>query len=155
MNNREFVLDAMRRNGKAAALAVQEKASAMTGTELNAQDDYIPTFQAAKAKCNMLERPVGFVCKSSEGRVVKLLQGYDSVTFPEEPEKLPAQWGFVWSTDPAKAKPFVALSTSPYNKGECCLNEAGQAKRSTIDNNVWSPDEAPQYWEDVEVEADG
>lgn len=157
MNNREFVLDAMRRNGKAAALAVQEKASAMTGTELNAEDDYIPGFRAACARMNMLERKAGqtdgFVCKSSAGRVVRLIQNYDSTVYTQEPEELAAQWGFVWSTDPAKAKPFVALSTSPYNKGECCLNEAGEAKRSIMDGNVWSPDTNPEFWEDAEVKA--
>lgn len=147
MTDKEYVLETMKRSGKLAAQEVQAKAEAMTGTELNAQDGYIPAFQAAKAKMNMLERPVGFVCKSSEGRVVKLLQGYDSETFPDEPEQLPTQWGFVWSTDPAKAKPFIALSTSPYSKGECCLNAAGEAMRSTIDNNVWSPDANPEFWE--------
>ena len=76
-------------------------------------------------------------------------------TFPDEPEKLSAQWGFVWSTDPAKAKPFIALTTSPYNKGECCLNEAGEARRSVVDNNVWSPDTNPELWEDAGVQADG
>lgn len=32
---------------------------------------------------------------------------------------------------------------------ECMFN--GVHKRSTIDNNVWSPDEYPQGWENVEV----
>ena len=149
MTNKEFVLETMKRSGKLAAQRVQEKSDTMTGTQLNAEDNYIPSFQAAKAKCSMLERPVGFVCKSSAGRVVKLLQVYDSNTFPQEPEELPAQWGFVWSTDPAKARPFVAISTSPYNKGECCLNAAGEAKRSLIDGNVWSPDTSPEHWEDA------
>lgn len=151
MTNKEFVLETMKRSGKLAAQGVQEKSSAMTGTELNAEDGYIPAFQAAKAKRNMLERPVGFVCKSSAGRVVKLLQVYDSETFPQEPEELEAQWGFVWSTDPAKARPFIALATSPYHKGECCLNGAGEAKRSIMDGNVWSPDTNPEYWEDAGV----
>lgn len=147
MTNKEYVLETMKRSGKLAAQAVQEKSGTMTGTELNAEDGYIPEFQAAKAKMNMLQRPVGFVCKSSEGRVVRLLQVYDSDVYPGEPESLLAQWGFVWSTDPAKAKPFIALSTSPYSKGECCLNTAGEAVRSTIDNNVWSPDTNPEFWE--------
>lgn len=149
MTNKEFVLETMKRSGKLAAQTVQEKSGTLTGTQLNAEDNYIPSFHAAKAKCSMLERPVGFVCKSSAGRVVKLLQVYDSNTFPHEPEELPAQWGFVWSTDPAKARPFVAISTSPYNKGECCLNAAGEAKRSLIDGNVWSPDTSPEHWEDA------
>ena len=96
----------------------------------------------------MLNRPVGFVCKSSAGRVVKLLQVYDSNIYTNEPEELPAQWGFVWSDDPAHAKPFMAISTSPYMKGNCCT-EGNSVFRSTIDNNVHAPSAYPQGWEQV------
>lgn len=148
MTDKDYMLETYRRMGALIAADVQTRSSGMSGTELNAEGDYIPSFAAACAKMNMLSRPVGFVCRSSAGRVVRLLQAYDSVTYPQEPEELPAQWGFVWSTDPAKALPFIALSTSPYMTGECCLNNAGEARRSTIDNNVWSPDTTPEYWED-------
>lgn len=124
----------------------------MTGTEMYAEEEKIPDFQAAKALKNMLERPVGFVCRSSAGRVVKLLQVYDSNVYTQEPEDLPAQWGFKWSTDPAKALSFVAISTSPYSKGECCT-EGDKIYRSTIDNNVWSPSAYPQGWEEVSADA--
>lgn len=146
MNDRELILDTMQRMGKAVAEAVQVKSANMTGTELNAEGDYIPSFAAARAKMNMLERPVGFVCKSTAGRVVKLLQNYDSTVFTQEPEELSAQWGFVWSDDPAHAKPFVAISTSPYMKGNCCTEDGG-TYRSTIDNNVHSPSAYPAGWE--------
>lgn len=138
--------------GRRQAMALQEKAPEMTGTELNAEEGNIPDFQAAKAQKNMLERKAGqtdgFICKSSAGRVVRLIQNYDSNTFPAEPEELPAQWGFVWSDDPAKAKPFIALSTSPYMAGNCCT-ENGITYRSTIDNNVWAPSAYPAGWEVV------
>lgn len=136
--------------GRANALALQEKAPSMTGTELNAVDNNIPSFKAAIGNKNMLERKVGFVCRSSAGRVVRLVQLYDSTIYTQEPEELPAQWGFAWSTDPTKALPFVALSTSPYNKGDCCT-EDGKVYRSTLDNNVWSPSAYPQGWEGVSV----
>ena len=97
---------------------------------------------------NMLERPVGFVCKSSAGRVVKLLQVYDSTIYTDEPENLPAQWGFVWSDDPTHALPFIALATSPYMKGNCCI-ENDMVFRSLIDNNVHAPSAYPQGWEAV------
>lgn len=136
--------------GRRQALALQEKAPEMTGTELYAEDGNIPSFLAAKATMNMLDRPAGFVCKSTAGRVVRLLQPYNSDTYPQEPEELPAQWGFAWSTDPSKALPFVAMSTSPYNKGDCCT-EGSKVYRSTLDNNVWSPSAYPQGWEEVNV----
>lgn len=146
MTSKERVLQRERQRGRAAAQEIQTKAPEMTGTELYAVDDSIPRFAAACAKLNMMERPVGFVCKSTAGRVVRLLQPYDSTIYTQEPEELPAQWGFAWSTDPAKALPFVAMSTSPYNTGECCT-ENGVAYRSTIDNNVWSPSEYSAGWE--------
>lgn len=140
------MMEIIKHMAKLAAQAVQDKSSEMTGTELNAEDKFIPDFQTAKARMNMLERKAGFVCKSSAGRVVKLLQPYDSDIYTGEPEELPAQWGFVWSDDPAHAKEFIALSTSPYMKGNCCLWD-GMAYRSTIDNNVWSPADYPDGWE--------
>ena len=146
--SKDFVLETLKRSGKLAAQSVQDKAAEMSGTELNAEDMYIPDFKAACAKMNMLERKIGFVCKSSAGRVVRLLQLYDSSVFTQEPEELVAQWGFVWSKDPAKAKPFVAMATSPYEKGDCCT-ENDIVYRSLLDNNVHAPSAYPQGWEVV------
>lgn len=148
MTKKAMVLETLRRSGKMLAQAVQEKADSMTGTELNAEATFIPDFAAAVAKKNMLERPIGFVCKSTAGRVVKLLQPYDSTIYTGEPEELPAQWGFVWSKEPKHALPFVAISTSPYSKGECCIDD-GIVYRSVEDNNTWKPSDYPQGWEAV------
>ena len=142
----------MYEEGRRQALDLQSRAPEMTGTELNAEEDKIPSFQAAVKQKNMLDRKAGqtdgFVCKSTEGRVVRLIQNYDSDIYTQEPEELPAQWGFVWSDDPAKAKPFIAMSTSPYMAGNCCT-ENGITYRSTIDNNVWAPSAYPAGWEVV------
>lgn len=152
MTSKEIVLETMKRSGKLVAQSVQSRSAELTGTELNAESTYIPEFTAACKKMNMLERKAGmtdgFVCKSSEGRVVRLLQNYDSTIYTQEPENLPAQWGFVWSNDPAHAKPFVAISTSPYMKGNCCT-ENDETFRSLIDNNVHAPSAYSQGWEKV------
>lgn len=154
---RDEELAMLRQNGYLAAKNLQQTSSGMTGTEINAEDDKIPSFRAAVKAKNMLERKAGqtdgFVCKSSAGRVVRLIQNYNSDVFTGEPEELPAQYRFVWSTDPAKAKPFIASSTSYYNKGDCCLNKAGQPRRSKIDVNTFDPDVSPEFWEDPYVEA--
>lgn len=147
--NKEELMEKMREKGMQDAQVLQEKAGSMTGTELNGSEEAIPDFTAAAKKMNMLEREVGFVCKSSAGRVVKLLQVYDSSIYTAEPEELLAQWGFVWSQDPAHALPFIALSTSPYGKGDCCT-ENEMVYRSKIENNVWAPSEYAQGWEKVE-----
>lgn len=152
MTSKERVLKREYDRGRMAAQAVQEASPTMTGTELNAADDRIPRFAEAVKHKNMLERKAGqeegFVCRSSAGRVVRLIQNYDSDVFTAEPEDLPAQYGFVWSDDPVKALPFVAISTSPYMKGNCCT-ENGNTYRSTIDNNVWTPSAYPAGWEVV------
>ena len=152
MTDMEYVLDTMRRFGKVAAQNLQDRSSTMDGTQLYAEEDYIPSFTAAVAKQNMLTRKAGmtdgFVCKSSAGRVVRLLQNYDSTIYVQEPEELPAQWGFVWSTDPAKALPFIAISTSPYMTGNCCTF-GGHIWRSGQDNNVWAPGTVGVKWEDL------
>lgn len=146
MTSKELVLETLRRSGRLIAVDLQSRSATMTGTELNAEKDYIPEFQASVKKKNMLDRPVGFVCRSSAGRVVKLLQNYDSTAYAQEPEELPAQWGFAWSDDPAHALPFVAISTSPYMTGNCCAVD-GVAYRSLVDNNVWPPADYPAGWE--------
>lgn len=136
----------MYEEGRRQALELQQRSGSMTGTQLYEEDSLIPEFRAAKQTMNMLLRDPGFICKSSAGRVVKLLQVYDSNVYSQEPEELPAQWGFVWSQDPARALPFVAMSTSPYMKRDCCT-ENGTTFRSTIDYNVWAPSAYPAGWE--------
>lgn len=153
MTNREIVLETLKRSGRLVAESVQARSGEMTGTELNVESNYIPDFAAACKKTNMLNRKAGktdgFVCKSSAGRVVRLIQNYDSAIYTQEPEELPAQWGFVWSSAPEHALPFVAISTSPYMTGNCCT-ENGKVYRSKIDNNVNAPSAYPRGWEAVE-----
>lgn len=154
MTSKERVLKREYDRGRMAAQEVQERSPNMNGTELYTVDDRIPRFKEVVKRMNMMDRHAGltdgFVCKSSAGRVVRLIQNYDSDVFTAEPEELPAQYGFVWSDDPAKALPFVAISTSPYMKGNCCT-ENGNTYRSTIDNNTWMPSAYPAGWERVEV----
>ena len=139
MTNKEIVHETLKRSGKLIAQSIQAHSAEMTGTELNTEAIYIPDFKIACEKMNMLNRPIGFVCKSSAGRVVRLIQNYDSTIFTQEPEELSAQWGFVWSNDSAHAKPFIAISTSPYMKGNKVLYN-NMIYESLIDNNVWEPD---------------
>ena len=153
MTNKEMVLTTMKRYGEQLAEKLQANSSDMTGTELYDNEQFIPRFKEARAVQNMRYRKAGltdgFVCKSTAGRVVRLIQNYDSDTYTGEPEELPAQWGFKWSTDPAKALPFVAISTSPYNEGECCT-ENDVVYRSKYDNNVHAPSAWPDGWSKVE-----
>lgn len=150
--DKQYILDTMRAQGLAQAQALQAASPELTGTELYAREEYIPDFLAARAAKNMMDRKAGqrdgFVCRSTAGRVVRLIQNYDSTVYTQEPEELKAQWGFVWSTDPAKALPFVSSATSPYNTGYCCTYE-GHVWRSGQDNNVWAPGSVGVQWEDL------
>lgn len=150
MMTHEQMKTIMYEEGRRNALSLQERSSKMTGTELNAESEIIPEFKRALEVQNMIERPIGFICKSTAGRVVKLLQTYNSEIYTEEPEQLPALWGFAWSKDPAKALPFISISTSPYMKDDCC-SENGEIFRSLFDNNVWAPSVHPTGWELVNI----
>ena len=140
--------DAMYEKGRMDALGFQTRSAEMSGTEMYAEKQIIPDFAHAVQTINMLERPIGFICKSPGGRVVRLLQPYDSDVYTQSPEELPSLWGFEWSTNPADALPFISLSTSPYNTGECCT-EDGNTFKSKIDNNVWAPSAYSAGWEQI------
>lgn len=144
-DNKAFVLDTMRRFGESAARDLQARAPEMTGTEIYGESGFLPAFNAAKQYLNY---KAGYVCRSAAGRAVKLLQPYDSTIYTQQPEELPAQWGFYWSQNPADALPFVALATSPYNTGDCCTYE-GHVWRSGQDGNVWAPGSVGVQWDDL------
>lgn len=145
---KDELLTLIQNQGLEDAKALQQNAESMTGTELYAAEDQIPDFTAACATKNMLQRDAGFTCRSTAGRVVRLLQPYNSETYPAEPEELPAQWGFKWSTDPKKALPFISLATSPYGKDDCCTHE-GHVWRSGQAGNTWTPGTINVKWDDL------
>ncbi len=155
MTSKEFVLDSLKKQGKATAEVVQAKSSGMTATEIVAQEAFIPMFSKAVLVMNMLDRPVGFVVRTALGNVCKLLTVYDSTIYTDEPEEFPSMWGFQWSTDPENAKPFIALATSPYATGDCCVGSDDVVYRSTIDNNVFDPVESPEFWAVATSETSG
>ena len=74
MSENTLYKDAMYAKGLADAADLQSRAPEMDGTALYAEEDKIPDFQVARQAKNLLERPAGFVCRSTAGRVVKLLQ---------------------------------------------------------------------------------
>lgn len=146
MTNKNFVLGFLNKYGNDVAKQLQTDAPNMTGTELYESDMFIPEFNHERQYLNF---PIGYVCKSAKGRLVKLIQPYDSTIFTNQPEELPSQWGFYWSTDPNKALPFVSIATSPYMIDDCCIDD-DIVYRSVIDNNTWKPSDYPQGWEQVD-----
>lgn len=147
MTKKEFVLDTFRRYGKTTALCVQDNASEMTGDELYNESRFIPSFIMACINKNMLKRSAGFVCISPSGRIVELIQPYDSDIYTSTPEDLRSHWRFKWSKNPKHALPFICITESYYTFGDCCIGEDGIVYRSKLDVNTWNPLEFPQYWE--------
>lgn len=144
-DSRALVLEALKRYGREVAREVQERAPEMTGAEVAAERNFLPAFDPTRQYLNFL---AGYVCRTPRGNTVRLLQPYDSATYPQEPEELSAQWGFCWPTDPALATEFISLATSPYMIGDCC-REGGHVWRSTMDGNVYAPSGYPAGWEDL------
>lgn len=146
MTSKERVLQRERDRGRMAALALQDKAPAMTGTEIIAQEDHVPAWDAKKDYTGWA---AGYPV-ADEGQVWVLLQPHNAAHYTGRPSTLRALWGLAHTTDPANAKPWVApFGTSGlYMAGECCT-ENGGTYRSTQDNNAYSPSAYPANWEQV------
>lgn len=138
----------MYEEGRRQALALQERAPAMTGTEIIAEEGNVPAWDSAKDYTGWA---AGYPV-ADEGQVWLLLQPHNAAHYTGRPSSLRALWGLAHTTDPAKAKPWVAPygTSGVYMTGECCT-ENGGTYRSTTDNNVWAPSAYPAGWELVEA----
>ena len=147
MESKEYVLDKMKEVGLRAAEDLQAAAPDMDGAALIDREGDIPDFDPNKHQ--YLNWAAGQAVRD-DGQVWKLLQPYDSTIYKDPPGEMRAQWGLMHTKDPAKAKPFVpAQGTSGmYMLDECCT-EGGKVYRSKVDNNVWTPGEYPDFWEEV------
>lgn len=132
--------------GRRQALALQERAPAMTGTEIIAQEGNVPAWDSNKDYTGW---KAGYPV-ADEGQVWLLLQPHNSAHYTGRPSGLRALWGLAHTTDPAKAKPWVApFGTSGlYMAGECCT-ENGTTYRSIMENNPYAPSAYPDGWEIV------
>ena len=141
------LVEAMRRLGRADALALREKAESMTGTEIIALEHCLPVWDSAKDYSNW---PVGAPV-SDEGQVWKLIQPNNAASYEGRPSSLRARWSLCHTTDPAKAKPWVdPFGTSGmYMAGECYIDTNGIVWRCKQDNTVHDASALPDAWEEV------
>lgn len=137
----------MRDSGRDKALKLRAEAKDMAGTEIIAQEKYIPNWYP---EADYREAPVGTPVLDNN-QVYSLIQPHDASHYPgTTPATLPALWRVKHTTDPAKAKPWVEpVSTSDmYLVGEVCLwtdNLIYRALRSTS----YSPEAHAADWEVV------
>lgn len=143
----------MREQGKADALDLQERAPSMSGTEIIAEENKVPNFDPTK---DYSKWPVGSPVADEE-QVWLLLQPHNAAHYTGRPSENRAMWGLAHTTDPAKAKPWVASYgvSGLYMVDEVCIypNKEGvlHIYRNKHDNNEYPPLtlNAEDYWEDL------
>ena len=148
MMTNQDALDIMYQEGRRQALDLQGRAPGMTGTEIIVEEGKAPAFNPAKDYSAWKPGcPV-----ADEGQVWLLLQPHNAANYDGRPSTLRALWGLAHTTDPGKAKPWVAPygTSGLYMTGECCT-ENGGTYRSKQDNNAYSPSAYPAAWEQVEA----
>lgn len=130
--------------GRRQALALQAAAPGMTGTEIIAQEEKVPAWDPHK---DYSKWEAGWPV-SDEGQVWILLIPHNAANYIGRPAGNRALWGLSHTTDPAKAKPWVAPygTSGLYMTGECCT-ENGNTYRCAHDNNAYAPSAYPQWWE--------
>ncbi len=146
--NKEFVIDAMKAQGKADALDLRSRASGMTGTEIIAEEEKIPSFIADKDYSQWTAgAPVQY-----DGQVYTLITPHNASYYEGDPSTLPALWSITHTKDPAKAKPYMAPNgtSGMYMLDEYCTKD-GYLWHSLQDNNPYSPGDTgtDSYWEQV------
>lgn len=144
--NREFVLEVWRETGRADALSLRSRAHEMDGTAVIAEEAKIPAWNGEKDYSGWaVGAPV-----HSEGNVFGLLQPHNAAYYSGTPATLPALWAPLHTTDPARAKVWLAPNGTSglYYTGEVCLWE-GAVYRCVHDDNPYSPGDYPDWWEVV------
>ena len=137
--------------GKNDALDLRSRSADMDGTQIIAEELKIPTFDPTK---DYLSWSVGSPVKElldGEYQVFKLLQPHNASHYTGTPSTLPALWSICHTTDPYKAKPYLAPNgtSGMYMKDECCI-ENNEVFRSLVDDNVYAPSAYLDNWERVD-----
>lgn len=140
MMTKDETLEIMREHGKADALDLQERAPSLSGTEIIAEENKIPTFDPEK---DYSEWAAGYPV-SDEGQVWLLIKPYNAAHYVGRPSELRALWGLAHTKDPAMAKAWVAPYgvSGLYMMDECCtypVEETIHVFRNKYDNNEYPP----------------
>lgn len=147
MTSKERVLQRERDRGKAAALNLASRAPEMDGTAIIAEQSHIPAWREDAV---YTAAHVGFPVQDGD-QVYTILQPHTPAHNPGfRPVDLPAIYSIKHTTDPKRAKPYVAPNgtSGMYMDGDCCIYE-GRVWRSGQDNNVWTPGTPGVKWDDL------
>ena len=147
MTSKDRVLQRERDRGRAAALNLAGRAADMTGTALIAEQGHIPAWREDGV---YTADHVGFPVQYDD-QVYTILQPHTPAHNPGSyPADLPAIYSIKHTTDPKRAKPYMAPSgtSGMYMADDCCTYE-GHAWRSEQDNNFWAPGTPGVKWTDL------
>lgn len=138
----------MYQEGRRATLDLQGRAPGMTGTEIIEEEVNVPAWDAQKDYTGW---KAGYPV-SDEGQVWTLLIPHNAAHYTGRPSSLRALWGLAHTTDPEKAKPWVAPYgiSGLYMIDECCTY-AGHVWRNLHDRNEFPPMtmNVEDRWEDL------
>ena len=137
MITNQETLDIMYEEGRRQALDLQGRAPSMTGTEIIAEENKVPTFNATKDYSSW---PIGAPV-ADEGQVWILIQPHNASHYTGRPSTLRALWGLAHTKDPHKAKSYVAPygTSGLYMIDEVCTYN-GYIWRNLWDNNEYPPE---------------
>ena len=128
--------------GRADALDLAARAPSMDGTAIIAEEGHIPAWSP---DADYSGQKAGIPVRD-EGQVWTLLQPHNAAHYAGRPSELRALWGLAHTTDPGKARPWVAAygTSGLYKVDECCTYpHTGSGKlhvwRNTYDNNEYPP----------------
>lgn len=147
MTSKDRVLQRERDRGKAAALNLAGRAHEMTGTAIIAEQGHIPAWREDAV---YEAKHVGFPLQH-ESQVYTLIQPHTPAHNPGVfPKDLPAIYSIKHTTDPKRAKPYMAPNgtSGMYMTDDCCTHN-DHVWCSEQDNNVWAPGTPGVKWKDL------
>lgn len=147
---------AMRAQGRADALELAARAPQMTGTAIIAEEDKVPAWsETAVYTSKQVGSPV-----QDGGQVYTILMPHTPAHNPgSRPADLRAIYSLLHTTDPAKAKPWMASygTSGLYRLNEVCTYPDAQGVVHVF-RNLWDNNEFPPLtlnvesrWEDLGV----
>lgn len=154
MTSKEFVAAALRDIGKQKALNLRAKvvANEVDDTSLIEQEELVPNWKAIDYSNFGIGTPVRDPSDGT-GQVYRLLQKHDATGHDDwNPAAAVSLWDIAHTKDPAKAKPYVEPqgTRGMYMKDDVMVWTNGMVYKSTIDNNVYTPEVRGSYWSVVE-----
>lgn len=143
----------MYEEGRRQAIALKERASELTGTEIIQQENNVAAWRSDKDYSSW---PAGSPV-SDEGQIWILLIPHRASDYSGRPSTLRALWGLAHTKDCRKAKPWVSSygTSGMYKLNECCTYPHPDGTihvfRNLYDNNEYPPFtmNVESRWEDL------